>query len=130
MESKTPHTVKLIGLSDNEQKVLSTIFMLSKTRPASFCLFGGDQNSKPEIMIVNFDDSEAVHEWQTLCIQDAEYSSVPVVRVTSTKFRDAGNYYTRRPFIATKILSLFERISAKEFDSDDDSIFKGDDLLE
>jgi len=130
MENKIPHTVKLIGLSENEQKVLNTIFMLSKTRPASFCPFGEDKNSKPEIMIVNFDDAAAVHKWQTLCIQNTEYSSIPVIRVTRTRFRDTGNYYAHRPFIATKMLSLFEKISAKEFDPDDNDVFSNDDLLE
>ena len=101
MENKLPHTVKLIGLSENEQKILSTIFMLSKTRPVSFCPVGEDKNSKPEIMIVNFDDAAAVHKWQTLCIQNTEYSSIPVIRVTRTRFKDTGNYYAHRPFIAT-----------------------------
>ncbi|MFT5426003.1 MAG: two-component system cell cycle response regulator [Gammaproteobacteria bacterium] len=130
MGKKVPHTVKFIGLSEHEEKVLSAIFMLSKTRPTAFGLFEDDKNSKPEMMIVNFDDSKAVHEWQTLCIQDTDYSSIPVIRVIRARARDTENYYTRRPFIATRMLSLFERVAAKEFASYDDGAFKDDDLLE
>jgi len=130
MGNKTPHTVKFIGLSEHEEKVLNAIFMLSKTRPTSFGLFDEYENNKPEMMIVNFDDSEAVHEWQTLCIQDTEFSSIPAIRVTRKRSRDTENYYTRRPFIATRMLSLFERLAAKEFASYDDGAFKDGDLLE
>lgn len=128
MENKTPHTVKFIGLSEHEEKVLGAIFMLSKTRPTSFCLF--DNNNKPEMMIVNFDDADAVHEWQSLCIENSEYSSIPVVRVTRVRSRDTENYYIRRPFIATRMLSLIERVAAKEFDSYDAGAFKDKELLE
>jgi len=130
MENKTPHTVKFIGLSEHEEKVLGAIFMLSKTRPISFCLFDDKNNNKPEMMIVNFDDADAVHEWQTLCIEDTEYSSIPAVRVTRVRSRDTENYYIRRPFIATRMLSLIERVAAKEFDSYADSAFKDEELLE
>jgi len=129
MENKTPHTVKFIGLSEHEEKVLGAIFMLSKTRPTSFCIFDNN-NNKPEMMIVNFDDADAVHEWQSLCIENSEYSSIPVVRVTRVRSRDTENYYIRRPFIATRMLSLIERVAAKEFDSYDAGAFKGKELLE
>ena len=130
MGNKIPHTVKLIGLSEHEQKVLNAIFLLSKTRPTSFDLFDGDKNNKPEMMIVNFDDAEAVHEWQTLCIQNTEYSTIPAIRVTRVRSRDTENYYMRRPFIITRMLSLFERLAAKEFDSSEDGVFEDDDLLD
>ena len=130
MEKKTPHTVKFIGLSEHEEKVLGAIFMLSTTRPTSFSLFDGLNNNKPEMMIVNFDDVNAVHEWQSLCIENTEYSSIPAVRVTRVRSRDTENYYTRRPFIATRMLSLFERVAAKEFDSCEDGAFKDEELLE
>lgn len=130
MRNRTPHTVKFIGLSEHEEKVLNAIFMLSKTRPTSFSLFDEDKNNKPEMMIVNFDDTEAVHEWQTFCLQNTEYSSIPAIRVTRARARDTENYYTRRPFIATRMLSLFERLAANEFTSYDDSAFKDDDLFE
>lgn len=129
MENKTPHTVKFIGLSEHEEKVLGAIFMLSKTRPISFSIFD-DNNNKPEMMIVNFDDADAVHEWQSLCIENSEYSSIPVVRVTRVRSRDTENYYIRRPFIATRMLSLIERVAAKEFDSYDAGAFKDKELLE
>jgi len=130
MENKTPHTVKFIGLSEHEEKVLGAIFMLSKTRPTSFSLFDDKNNKKPEMMIVNFDDADAVHEWQSLCIEDAEYSSIPAVSVTRVRSRDAENYYIRRPFIATRMLSLIEKVAAKEFDSYADGASKDDQLLE
>ncbi len=128
MGSKAPHTVKFIGLSEHEKKMLNAIFMLSNTRPTSFSLFDENETNKPEMMIVNFDDVKAVNEWQTLCIQNTAYSSIPVVRVTGVRSRDTENYYTGRPFIATKLLSLFERLAAKEFDSYDDGASK-DELL-
>lgn len=130
MGNKIQHTVKLIGLSEHEQKVLNAIFLLSKTRPTSFDLFDGDENNKPEMMIVNFDDAGAVHEWQTLCIQNTEYPSIPVIRVTRVRSRDTENYYMRRPFIITRMLSLFERLATKEFDSSADGAFEDDDLLD
>ena len=130
MRNKTPHTVKFIGLSEHEEKVLNAIFMLSKTRPSSFELFNEDIDEKPEMMIVNFDNSEAIHEWQTLCIQNADFSSIPAIRVTRKRPKDTENYYTRRPFIATRMLSLFEKLAAKEFAYFEDGAFEDDGLLE
>jgi len=130
MGNKILHTVKLIGLSEHEQKVLNAIFLLSKTRPTSFGLFDEGKNNKPGMMIVNFDDKEAVHEWQTLCIQNTEFSSIPAIRVTRSRPRDTENYYTRRPFIVTRMLSLFERLAEKEFKSFDDGVFNDDELLD
>lgn len=130
MGSKIPHTVKLIGLSEHEKKVLGAIFLLSTTRPTSFSLFAGADSDKPEMIIVNFDDEKSVQEWQNLCIQNTEYSSIPVLRVIRMRSRDTENYYTRRPFIATRMLSLFERIADMEFESDNDGAFKDDELLE
>ena len=130
MGNKILHTVKFIGLSEHEKKVLGAIFMLSRTRPTSFSLYDEDENDKPEMMIVNFDADDAVHEWQSLCIENTDYSSIPVVRVTRVRSRDTENYYTRRPFIVTRMLSLFERLAAKEFDSYDDGAFSDEELLE
>jgi len=130
MENKTSHTVKFIGLSEHEEKVLGAIFLLSKTRPTSFSLFDDKNNDKPDMMIVNFDDADAVHEWQSLCIEDTEYSSIPAVRVTRVRSRDTENYYIRRPFIATRMLSLIERVAAKELGSYADDAFNDDQLLE
>ena len=70
MGNKIPHTVKLIGLSEHEQKVLNAMFLLSKTRPTSFALFDGDENNKPELMIVNFNDAGVINRWQTFFIQN------------------------------------------------------------
>jgi len=131
MGTRKPHTVKFIGLSEHENKVLNAIFMLSRTRPTSFSLYDDeDKAGKPEMMIVNFDDADSVHEWQSLCIEDTEYSSIPAVRVTRIRSRDTENYYTRRPFIATRMLSLFERVAAKELDSYADGAFNDTQLLE
>jgi twitching motility two-component system response regulator PilG len=96
----------------------------------SFSLYDEDDAGKPEMMIVNFDDADSVHKWQSLCIVDTEYSSIPAVRVTRIRSRDTENYYTRRPFIATRILSLFERVAAKEFESYADGAFQEDQLLD
>ncbi len=130
MGTRKSHTVKFIGLSEHEDKVLNAIFMLSRTRPTSFSLYDEDEAGKPEMMIVNFDDADSVHEWQSLCIEDTEYSSIPAVRVTRIRSRDTENYYTRRPFIATRMLSLFERVAAKELDSYADGAFNDTQLLE
>ncbi|RKZ45570.1 MAG: hypothetical protein DRQ48_09135 [Gammaproteobacteria bacterium] len=130
MGTRKPHTVKFIGLSEHENKVLNAIFMLSRTRPTSFSLYDEAEAGKPEMMIVNFDDADSVHEWQSLCIEDTEYSSIPAVRVTRIRSRDTENYYTRRPFIATRMLSLFERLAAKEFSSSANGAFNDTQLLE
>lgn len=129
MRSKIPHTVKLIGLSEHEKKVLNAIFMLSMTRPTSFSLFDDKTNERPEMMIVNFDDADAVNAWQSLCIQNTDYSSIPAVRITRTRSRDTENYYARRPFIVTRMLSLFEKVAAREFDSYED-VFNNSGIFE
>ena len=125
---KTLYKIKFIGLTEHEKKVLNAIFMLSRTRSIVFSLYEDTENSKPEIMIVNFDDSEAVDEWQNLCIQDTGHSSIPVIRVTQARGGDIGNYYARRPFIATRMLSLFEGIVVKEFSAYDNGTFQDDSL--
>lgn len=122
--SKVIYTIKFIGFTSHERSVLGAIFTLSRHRPAVFDLFQGSENGRPKIIIVDFDNSEAVYKWQKLCAQDNKYFSVPTVRITRSKSANTENYYAHRPFTATKILSVLEELVLKEFEDSEPLVAK------
>lgn len=117
MDSKAVYTINPIGFTGQEKKVLNTIFSLSQARESIFRQFTSDSKNKPDIVIVDFDDNKAVRQWQSLCIENIEYPSIPMIRITHKESDDTENYYTNRPLTVTKILSLLDHLAEQEFSS-------------
>lgn len=101
---------------------MKNIFKLSLYRNRTYTLASLDEPS--EILIVDADDPQAMAEWHCLRgdsvtrpllpDQGCAPSPIPTVMVTKEKLSDSLPYYIRRPFVATRVLSVLDQVATKE----------------
>lgn len=112
MNKKRTFSVAAIGLSENERKVLRNIFRLSLYRPRSFSLLDGGIDAGREILLVDPDGRNALSDWRAF--RD-RFPETPTVIVTNDAPSKTRPYCTRRPFVATRVLTVFDQVAIKEF---------------
>jgi len=121
MTSKKTYAVTMVGISGSERHVLTNIFRLSLYRPHSYTLATPDDPT--EILMVDADDAQAMAEWRTFrgdglsrpaFAGAASKPKIPTVMVTKEKLPDSLPYYIRRPFVATRVLSVLDQLVDKE----------------
>jgi twitching motility two-component system response regulator PilG len=122
MSGKKTFAVAMIGIPEPERHVLKNIFKLSLYRNRTYALASPDEPS--EIMIVDADDPKAMAQWHGFRGDSATRplfpdqggipSPIPTVMVTKEKLSDALPYYIRRPFVATRVLSVLDQVAIKE----------------
>jgi len=110
MKSKKIFSVAAIGVSDVERKVLRNIFRLSQHRVRSYSLLDAEA-STPDIALFDADASGAA---QLLTDWRQRYPSVPTVLITREPPSSSEPYRIRRPFVATRVLSMLDQIVIKE----------------
>lgn len=130
MKDKVLYTVKYIGFDKRDQRVLNATFLLSQTREVAFSAFVENKATKPSIIIIDFDDKKSIRRWQTLCIENAGYLSIPNIRITRSRPIDTENYYARRSCTANQLLCLLDTLVARELDVDAVSIHDSKQLLD
>jgi two-component system cell cycle response regulator len=120
MNSKKTYAVAMIGIPDNERHVLTNIFKLSLYRAHSYKSATADDPT--EILVVDADDPKAMAEWRTFrgdgntrpTFGQDNTPKIPTVMVTKEKLSDSLPYYIRRPFVATRVLSVLDQLVSKE----------------
>jgi twitching motility two-component system response regulator PilG len=110
MTSKKLFSVTAIGISDIERKVLRNIFRLSQHRVRSYALLDNSA-STPEIALF---DTDAAGTDQLLAHWRQRHPSVPTVLITREPPSKDEPYRIRRPFVATRVLSMLDQIVIKE----------------
>lgn len=107
--SATKHfSVGVFGVPEPERQVLERIFSLSATRPHAYTMLVEPDGRNVDIILVDRMDSGAVLKAQALT-----GNGIPVVGVTREK--DAKEpYFVRRPFTATRTLSVLDRVVESE----------------
>ncbi len=114
MSDKKTFAVAMLGIPANECNVLKNIFKLSAYRthiyvPASI--------GEPfQIVIVDTDDADAMATWRDLPKSTAG-SSFPTVAVIQGSASSDFPHFIRRPFVATRVLSMLDQV-AKQLDAD------------
>jgi twitching motility two-component system response regulator PilG len=113
--------VTVIGIPENERNVLKNIFKLSLYRAYTYTLASVDEPS--QILMVDADDPSALAEWRTLRGDGASQSSlskpgatpslIPTVLVTKEAPANSTAYSIRRPFIASRVLSVLDQVAVQ-----------------
>lgn len=119
MEKKT-FTVAMIGISEAERNVLRNIFKLSQYRPSSYTF--AVPGEVTNILMVDADDPQAMANWHgkkeegTTSSGSVETyrSNIPTILVTKETPKDSILYYLRRPFVANRVISIFDQVVEKE----------------
>jgi two-component system cell cycle response regulator len=121
MSSKKTFAVAMIGIPEHERHILNNIFKLSLYRTQTYTIASPDEPS--EILIVDADDPKAIAEWRSLHgdvtkpafpVDTGLKTRVPTVMVSKEKPSGGSSYYIRRPFVATRVLSVLDHVVSKE----------------
>jgi len=122
MNSKKTFAVGMIGIPEPERHVLRNIFKLSQYRSRTYIPASLDGPS--EILMVDADDPGALAEFRklggensgrpTVSIGRISKSLIPTIMVTKEKLPDNLPYYVRRPFVATRVLSMLDQVVINE----------------
>ena len=108
MSDRKSFLIDMIGIPDHERNVLKSIFKLSLYRANAFIFVS--TNEPCRILIVDADDPEAMTKWR-LEYHPGE-SLIPTVMVTKEKQLNSFPCI-HRPFVATRVLSVMDRIAAE-----------------
>lgn len=112
MSDKKTFAIAMIGIPAPEQNVLKNIFKLSLYRTHTYMLASPDQAS--QILLVDADDPNAMAEWRSFKLSlSKEGSSSPLfsVMITKDQFAKEFPYILHRPFVATRVLSVLDRVA-------------------
>jgi len=115
MGNKRTFSVATIGIPEHDQHVLQNIFKLSLYRPCSYAL-ANVASTKSEILIVDADDAQAMTEWQAFRNQHPNPATLSVIMVTQEKHPGNFPHHIRRPFVATRVLSVLDQVASQELD--------------
>ncbi len=112
MSDKKTFMVDMIGIADHERNVLKSIFKLSLYRACAYTVVSANEPS--QILIVDADDPEVMAKWRTQHrVGQSTSLVIPTVMVTKEKHLDSPHYYIYRPFIATRVLGVLDKIAAE-----------------
>ncbi len=102
------YRVAVFGVPDFEKAVINRIFALSSTRSNCFLLAEDTPAQSVDIMLVDKDNSGALSRWRDA---NAEYSQQPppTIVVAAKQPPDCA-FYVKRPFMATRLLGVLDRI--------------------
>ncbi len=108
-------TIALIGIPSIEEKRLNAAFLHSKSRHTAYTVT--DINKSPQILMINADEPPHLIQWQQYrnklkAMGQKQPSSVLVSKNREFK---TTHYQVRRPLIASKTISVLDRITANEF---------------
>lgn len=114
MSDKKTFSVAALGIPEQEQRVLRNIFKLSLYRPHAYMLTAADHTQPVDILIVDADDTQALTAWRSFRSHNSGTAAVPTVMVTQQQPTSTHPYCIRRPFVATRILSILDQVALKE----------------
>lgn len=110
MKQGKVYCVGMVGLSDQETRMIKSMLKLTASRPqGSYVLRDETGPNSCDIVLVNADDEQAMSMWYSA----AGKPPVPVlVLVTSTAMVYSTDHFFVRPFGPAKVLALLDRIAA------------------
>ena len=109
MSDKKTFSVAAIGISNIERNIMRNIFRLSQHRVRSYTLLE-NESAKPDIAIVDVEsgNTRILSQWRE------SHPELPTVAITREAPTEQEPYRIRRPFVATRVLSILDQIVIKE----------------
>ncbi len=112
MNEQKSYKVALIGISEKERHILSNIFRLSLHRPRTYSLASTGESM--QILMVDAGNPQAMAEWRSFNIPSADVGAPAprlAVMIAERQMPDESPYSIRRPFLATRVLAVLDRVA-------------------
>ena len=112
MERKT-FSLAFLGLSQHEQRVLTSLCWLSSSRSRSYTSVAAYGPKDPEVLVVDGDDPKALGEWQNHVQSRREQgkTEIPAVLVSKESSPDDRHFRARRPLVAARLLKVLDAVT-------------------
>ena len=109
MSNKKIFSVAAIGISNIERNIMRNIFRLSQHRVRSYTLLDSEA-ATPDIALVDAESGNTglLAQWRE------HHPELPTVAITRDAPTEQNPYRIRRPFVATRVLSVLDQIVIKE----------------
>ena len=112
-DSENGHSfaVAALGFEAKERLLLRNILRISEQHPLAFRPYQPGRDDQPALVIVNGDNPEAVTQWVNLEQEHAPNASPMTAIFLARGVPPAGAMYSLgRPFFATRLFALLERV--------------------
>lgn len=124
METHKEYGVGVIGVSEMEQMVLKSIFLLSRSRPRSYHL--KEERRSADILLVNADQEEAVAAWKAM---GGQGQCSTALMLTRSREAPPGVPSIRLPLVATRVLNSLDQFAIKFLGQGSETAFGVTDAL-
>jgi twitching motility two-component system response regulator PilG len=110
MNIKKTFTVAVIGLSPQEQGVLTNCFRLSTHRPFTYAQIPFVSHVPSDIIIVDGDDEQAMAQWYALHTRSQSDSQLVTCIVSQLSIRDDNvMHHIPRPLLPSRVLKILDQ---------------------
>ncbi len=109
----TVFSVALFGFSEAEQRLLTRVSNLSKTRNPAFSLAEPASDEPPDILLVDADDTDAVAAWQAFGETSSGHGRAPTLMASREGTANPPCFPARKPLIATRLLVALEAVATE-----------------
>jgi twitching motility two-component system response regulator PilG len=110
MDTKRTFTVTVIGLTPQEQGVLTNCFRLSTHRPFTYAQIPFESDVPSDIIIVDGDDEQAMTQWYALHTQGQSDSQLVTCMVSQLPIRDDNAvHHILRPLLPSRVLKILDQ---------------------
>jgi len=106
--------VYLIGMSDNDKKMLQRVLRVSTGSLRQYILTNNIEPSTHKLYLVNSDNNEAVSYWCKHFLNADNTPDVPTVFAGRRKINGEKIYNLSLPFKASQVLNTFDTMTVKE----------------
>ncbi len=110
---QTVFSVALFGFSEAEQRLLTRVSNLSKTRNPAFSLAEPASDEPHDILLVDADDTDAVAAWQAFGETSSGHGRAPTLMASRQGTANPPCFPARKPLIATRLLVALEAVATE-----------------
>lgn len=121
--------VGVFGLAPNEQNTLGSIFKLAASRSRQYSLVSSADRASAEIVLVDADDANAISEWRSFSVHNA---NIPVVKVVKTPPPETSEneIFLRRPLTLKRVLEILDKVTIEAHKYVPELVVGGEEVLD
>lgn len=114
-QQKRIFPISIIGFSDNERRLLRSMFLLTTERDRSYLIVERKEDPPGDIILVNGDDADAV-TYSKNSNNPKHPPKAPRLYLGNTALINTHEKYVSRPITTTRLLEALDNITISELD--------------